>query len=312
MLLGCAERQPPIAARVDDRVLPVPRLAELMVLAQPMPLTRDAAYELASHWVTLTAFAERMARGDSLLDSATVLDLMQNRVHQEIVARWRRRLLARVGGERSPQATQFDSAYARELLLVKRVELLSGAPALVRQIAEDPWHAWDPHLTLTRFAGGTIGADRVARQVQYLSPATRQEITQAPEDRIASFLLGLTLEEVLVRQADSAGVGLSDSLYRAVAAECRDAVHGLWNRTGLSPSVLSRSDQTSAAPEQTAARRVDEYLDAAAARRIALEPVPAWLAVPLLRGVHWEIRAEQMDAVLDRARRLLAGAAKPP
>jgi hypothetical protein len=305
-LLGCAERPGAVVARVEHHTLPVNRLAELMVLAQPVPLTPDAAYQLASHWVTLTAFARRMAAGDSLLDSAQVLELMWHRVRQAKVAEWRRRLLARRSGQGSKQTAQLDSSLARQLLQQKHAELHAGASAIVRRIAADPWRPVDSALTLATFYGGAITAARVARHVQYLSPTTRQEMNQAPDDRIMSFLWGLTLEELLLGQADSVGVRLSESAYRALAGECREGVHAFWSYTGLSPAALAQAGGSPAERQQRAVRLVDRYLDAAAARKVPLQAMPPFLAVPLLRSVDWEIKPQQLDAVLDRARRLIA------
>src|ERR1043166_7840160 len=81
-LPGCPGPGRRPAASVDGASLSADRLAQLLVLAQPVPLRRDVAYELASHWVTLTAFARRMALGDSLLDSATIADMMSQRARR--------------------------------------------------------------------------------------------------------------------------------------------------------------------------------------------------------------------------------------
>lgn len=302
-LLACGERHGGVAARVDGRTLSVDRLAQLMVLAQPLPLTHDVAYELASHWVNLAAFSKRMAAGDSLLDSATVLDVMGYRVRHEILQLWAQRLMAGMG---PAEAARFDSAYAQELLQVRDARLHVGAPAVVRRLATDPWRTAHPPETLATFAGGAVTAGDLARHVQYLSRETHREIREAPEARIAQFVWGLTLQELLWLQADSAGVRLSDAAFRAIANEYRDAAQALRSRTGLVPESLALAGPTLADRERAAARRIEEYLEAAAARRVPLEAMPPFLAVPLLRAVDWEIVEERMDAVVQRARRLLA------
>jgi len=119
-LMGCGDPAGDMAARVGDRVLSADRLAQLMVLAQPMPLTAEVASELASHWVTLIAFGQRMAAGDSLLDSTTIHDLMRYRIRQAVIAEWRRRLLAPIP---AADVARFDSSYPRELLSERRARL---------------------------------------------------------------------------------------------------------------------------------------------------------------------------------------------
>lgn len=287
-------------------MLPVERLAELMVLAQPLPLTRDVAYELASHWVQWNAFAARMADGDSLLDSAAIIGVMWHPVRQEITAQWRQRLLTRAGAIGDAGLTaRFDSVHARQLLLARGAQIRGGASATVRGIAAEPWGDTAALDTLATFVGGALTGDDLGRHVQYLSPATRGEMVEAGDQRIVEFLSGLVLQEVLLAQAESAGVSLSQSAFQAIAAQAREAVHALWRHTDLSPVALASAGSSASERAQVAASRVEQYLDAAAARRVPLEPVPPFLAVALLRAVEWEIVSERLEAVVERARRLL-------
>ena len=69
-LAGCGDlADRGLAARAGDWTLTEERLAELLVLVQPLPLDSAAAHELASHWVGAAALALRSAAGDSLLGS---------------------------------------------------------------------------------------------------------------------------------------------------------------------------------------------------------------------------------------------------
>src|SRR5574341_1235683 len=131
-LMACGGRPASVVARAGRQTLTDQRLSELMVLAQPVPLTTDVAYQLASFWVTYAAFAQHVATGDSLLDSVTVIRLMAHRARQEVVTEWRRRLLARIA---PAQAAGFDSSYARALVEARHAELTTGALERVRDIA---------------------------------------------------------------------------------------------------------------------------------------------------------------------------------
>lgn len=306
-MLGCGFDGGSLVARVADRVLSVDRLAELMVLAQPVPVTEEVAQELAGHWVHLMAFGRRMATGDSLLDSATVLDVMRYRVQQEIVAAWRRQLLARSSVMGDSRATaRFDSTFARELLHRRAAALSRDAVSTVRQIAANPWDRFQPERTVASFAGGTVTAPELARYVQHLSPATRQEMGGAPDSRITDFLWGFVLQTLLTAQAESAGVRLGPVAFQDIQRQYRDAVHALWQHTGLSPASLASAARAETEREQAAGLRVEEYLDAAAARRVPLQGVPPFLAVAVLGAVDWEIRPDRMSDVVRRAQRLLA------
>jgi len=110
-LFGCAEAfsaHPTVVARMEDQELPVRRLAELMVLAQPLPLTEEVGEELARYWVDVAAFANRLANADSLWDSSFVRTAMWLNLQQLSIARFRD-AIARVALVVTPATV--DSAY---------------------------------------------------------------------------------------------------------------------------------------------------------------------------------------------------------
>ncbi|MCZ6915731.1 MAG: peptidylprolyl isomerase [Gemmatimonadetes bacterium] len=81
-------------ARVADHELTVGRVVGMFVGAQPLPHTREVVDGLARNWIDLTVFARRMAEGDSLLDSASVLEAMWFEVRQVLNEEWADRLKA--------------------------------------------------------------------------------------------------------------------------------------------------------------------------------------------------------------------------
>jgi len=70
---ACADVSPAgNAARLEAHALSADRLAEMLVLAQPLPLTADIAGELARHWLHVHAVAHGLLRGDSIMDPGWV------------------------------------------------------------------------------------------------------------------------------------------------------------------------------------------------------------------------------------------------
>lgn len=101
-------------ARVGDDTLTVRRLAELLVLAQPMPLETLEVEKLVRHWLEVTALGNRLASGDSLLSRATVERATRFDAQDELFSRYR----AREGRAELTDA-QVDSVFeAGELLLL--------------------------------------------------------------------------------------------------------------------------------------------------------------------------------------------------
>jgi hypothetical protein len=99
---------PAAVARVGDQELTADRLADILVLAQPVPLEREVGLVFAQHWINVTALGQRTAAGESLLDTAVALEALWFPVRQQVIGRYR--------GQRVAERVQMtdavvDSAY---------------------------------------------------------------------------------------------------------------------------------------------------------------------------------------------------------
>ena len=97
-----------VAARVGEHELSVGALAEVFAVGEALPLTYDAVDRLARHWVDMMMVARRAAVGDSLLDSAVVVEAMWPAVREALIAVLHERMFT----ERAQLNTaSVDSAY---------------------------------------------------------------------------------------------------------------------------------------------------------------------------------------------------------
>ncbi|MGD8276521.1 MAG: peptidylprolyl isomerase [Gemmatimonadota bacterium] len=88
LLPACAGgREAAPVARFDGDTLTAARLAEVLVLAQPLPIDEPTALELAHHWLEVSLIAARAAAGDSLLDPATIDSAMAPEFRERRIAR---------------------------------------------------------------------------------------------------------------------------------------------------------------------------------------------------------------------------------
>jgi len=74
-----------MVARADGAELPVSRLAEMIATAPDVPVEREVVELLARRWVEFTLLARRTAAGDSLLDSAWVVEAMWPDIQRLVV-----------------------------------------------------------------------------------------------------------------------------------------------------------------------------------------------------------------------------------
>jgi hypothetical protein len=103
-----------MVARIGEDTLGTERLAELLVLGQPLPLEETEARELVLYWVQIMELARRAAAGDSILDAAAVEAALRFE-RQEILFR---RLQARAGIGSPLRGDEIDSVYDRGNLLL--------------------------------------------------------------------------------------------------------------------------------------------------------------------------------------------------
>ncbi len=132
-LLGCGGDAPDgrggVVARAGGQEFPVDRLAEIAARGSYVPLERDVLERLAGLWVDYSLFAQRLAQGDSLLDSATVLNAMWDDAQLQIIKHYHREI---VGQRVVVDDAAVDSAYqAGDHRLIYHI--LVSAPAGMTQ-----------------------------------------------------------------------------------------------------------------------------------------------------------------------------------
>lgn len=431
---GCSDAfraHPNVVARVDGHELSVERLAEIFVVGQPLPLRRDVVNELANHWVDMTVLANRLASGDSLLDSAVVFETMWLEVRQHLIGRYQERQrgpdwelsvtavdsafeegeirgLAHVvrtvtpastqeerrlqyqtaeqilqelvsgmtwqeanelnqdevskqgngslgvvrRGETVPQfervafalspgqlsevtetpigfhiiyrplleqvretftvfvrdavAAQADSIRGMALLESSEVAVRSSAPEAIRDAIMEPMRALASSRVLATYRDGAFTLGQFARWLQYLPGEVQLKMMNVPDEEIVEFTQGLILEELLWNEVGNSGLVLSDSARTAIEEQYRRGVAEIWQAARIAPDSLAAAAATAPERERVAARRVDEYFDAVAARRIPLAPVPPFLATQLREDVRWQIVSAGVAGVIERAGRLRA------
>ena len=106
-LTACRSARP-VVARAGTQELTVEQLARIFAQRPNLPLRPDMGERVANWWVEYQLLAQRLVSGDSLLDSATVVEAMWPDARKYVVERWREALLA----PRLPlESASVDSAY---------------------------------------------------------------------------------------------------------------------------------------------------------------------------------------------------------
>ena len=95
MLSGCDafRAHTEVVAWAEGHELTVDRLGEIVAYGQNVPLQRDVVERMAGLWVDYSLLAQRLADGDSLLDSATVVNSLWAETQQQIVTHYHSQLV---------------------------------------------------------------------------------------------------------------------------------------------------------------------------------------------------------------------------
>jgi hypothetical protein len=155
---GACGSRTDLAARVGDRGLTVERLAEILGRLRGPAVDTSLARQVTQWWVEYQVFAERVVAGDSMLDSATVVEVLWPQARAQVLARWRQQLFA----DQLPlDSASLDSVYqAGDYRLIQHV--LFQAP--VRGSAEARERARTRGEALRRQLTGGLTWDAAQRQ----------------------------------------------------------------------------------------------------------------------------------------------------
>lgn len=251
-------------ARVEEWTLGEGRLAELLLLAQPFPLEKEAVHDLARHWVGAAALGWRAAAGDDLTGEEAFRESMWLELREALLAREREARL----GSAIPEPGEEEFRRGRYVLVAHVLRRLGPETSeaereLQRRAAE---------RLLARLRAGERWMDVVAE-------------SEDPVTRDRSGLLGVFERGELPPPLDRAAFGLQPGQVSSVIRSA-EGFHVLYRprweevadlyATRLRERLLAEADGASA--EGLLARRGFEPERAAVAilRRAAEDPLP-WL-----------------------------------
>ena len=197
---------------------------------------------------------------------------------------------------------RFDSLYLDSLAKVRRLEIASSAPALVRQAIPQIVGARDDGRKLATYQGGAFRVKDLARWLLALDPNDVRGITSASDAQLTQFVRILAQRDMLLRQVDSARVTLAPEDWRQIRAEHDSALNVLEGLIGVSPQLLKDSAAGEPARIRLAMARLDAYLDRALKEgKAQLFPVPPFLAGALRQGGPWSLNEAGITRALERA-----------
>jgi peptidyl-prolyl cis-trans isomerase D len=200
------------------------------------------------------------------------------------------------------RAGQLDSLYLDSLSRERKLEVESGAAARVREAVPQIVAARQDDHALARYRDGTFRVKDLARWLLVLDPNDVRGIGSASEAQLTQFIRLLAQRDMLLQQADAAGVGLTPEDWQRVRSEHDSSLSRVEGVLGLTPEILRDSGATPAARVRIAMAHVDGYMDRAVTQGVApFYPVPPFLAGALRQGEQWSLDQAGITRALEAA-----------
>lgn len=187
----------------------------------------------------------------------------------------RQRIIAWMGQDAS---RRLDSIYMDSLGIANDLEISDQAPTLMRAALEDREGKKSSKKALVTFrSGAPLTVADFLKWLGALPPQFASQVREAPDDQLKQFARALATNQLLLRQADSAGIGLSPVEWQALEQGYRFQVDSLKMSIGLGADV---TDSTISAAERSkvAALRVETFFNELLEGRARLRPLPSTLA----------------------------------
>jgi len=171
---------------------------------------------------------------------------------------------------------RLDSIYMDSLSLQYNLTVSENAPALMRTSLEDKSGMRKSKKAIAKYTGGKLTVSDYLRWLAALPPQFGAQVKQASDEQLNQFAKALSTNQLLLRQADSAGITLPADQWLAMEQTYQGVIDTLKLSIGLGAEV---TDSGVALPERqkVAQLRVDTFFEEVFAQRARLRPLPGAL-----------------------------------
>jgi PPIC-type PPIASE domain len=197
--------------------------------------------------------------------------------------------------------TTFDSTYITRLRELRHLTVIGGAPAAARAGLQDADAAARSSKGLVRYDGGVFRVSDLVRWLQALDPQLASSVPGATDQQLTRVLETLATRDILLKQADSAKVGLTADDWALVKSTYDSSLANLESAIQLTPQTVRDSGGSAAGRATLALTHVNQYLDEIVTRRRGFLPVPPFLASALRTSGDWSVNAAGVQRAAEQA-----------
>jgi len=203
-----------------------------------------------------------------------------------------------------------DSTWVAGIESSANIQVKDNAPAAIKEAVKNEAKHRTDRSTLATFKGGELTVGDFLGWMESVPPQQQvmQRIPQAPDSQLKPFIKQVTLQQVLLKRADSAKIQLTPEEHNNLYAGVAGLVTNIWQALGVDPKMLADSAKSTAEKERLASSRVDAYLDRMMGGQAQPLSVPRPLKKLLDAKYESSVNPAGVDRGFERAQKLRASA----
>lgn len=198
-------------------------------------------------------------------------------------------------------AKKADSTYVADLAKKNNMKIQPNAVKNVKDAVGNLDHARKNGQKLATYRGGSFTVADFARWLEALPAGASRQIAGTPDSLLTPFLEGLTQNILVIRDMDSAKVEVPAANWQALQLAYRATIDQLAAAIGLTDSVVSDTTKPKAARLDSAASRVNRFMDQLLAGQAQFRPLPPPLAGHLREEGNYKINKAGLTRAIELA-----------
>ncbi len=203
-----------------------------------------------------------------------------------------------------------ESLYLASLENAADVKMSNNSVALTKDIARNPIAFRKDSKTIAEYRGGKLVASRLADWVSAYPPQAqlRPQLVNAADSIVTGFIRQIVRNELLLLQADSAGMTVDADEVANARLALRNNLTTAWASMGLDQASLSSITATGEEREKAIGAKVDEYFDKLVRNEVQFADIPYPAARVMQDKYQFSINEAGLERAVEKARQLRAGA----
>ncbi len=202
--------------------------------------------------------------------------------------------------------TSLDSIYLDSLGTRHGLKVESGAPSAMRSAMTDREKASQSTRALARYDKGTLTVADFMKWVNALGPQWAADLAARPDSMLSHFVRLLAQNQMLLQQADSAGIRPTPEEWAGLMQRYRGQVDTLRMSLGISAADFSDPGTPEADRVRAASVRIESFWDEVAKGGSRPRPIPPQLAAILRSDTEHRTDAAGLQRAVEVAKEMKA------